>query len=443
MTQYLASGPYAGYALSDFNTIIDAYAYPGAGADLASDYIYPGIMDDLKNASGWASIERSLQEHLDNAKSNVEEFYTYTDKQREATGEVAGLEFQNTWTRIGASDNAGEVMKAVVADCVPCKERVIALLSLNPAQELWDRLDQMYAMEVSFLNELFDLLLGNKSMMVFADFCQLIDFLNFMCVPDLYRMVLVLAALIQKYTIDLAAVHMGLVDILGKLFGTSLTPLLSLLDKYIQLIVGPIDCVIDEINHNLQKLDIMKAAEVINNERAKDHMPQIDDDLKDTIRSPLIMLRKNLKDARDAVDKKFDEWNREVKEFLGAKDEADKQLFSYTFKIEQITRLVALIQAMIIAATHGVVCQKEDEIESFLNTYLKPLTDINMIVKDGIVQISPKLPEGMGEVLADIGAGPKDLPKVASVEIPLRTCFTKTSSSELKKIRKYLSTFKG
>jgi len=256
-------------------------------------------------------------------------------------------------------------------------------------------------------------------------------------------MVLVLSALIQKYTVDLAAVRMGLIDILGRLFGTSLSPMLGLLDKYMQLIVGPIDCIIDEINHNLQKLDIMKAAEVANNERAKDHMPLLaDEEMKDTIRSPLIMLRKYLKEARDAVDKKFDDWNHEVKEFLGARDEADKQLFSYTFKIEQATKLIALIQAMIMAAAHGVVCEKEDDVESFLKTYVMPLTDINMVVKDGKIQMSPKLPEGMDkvtEVLASIGEGPKDIP---SVGITIPTCFTKTSSKELKHVRKYLSTFK-
>jgi hypothetical protein len=441
---------YNPYLQQDLTSIIDAFTKPGAGLEV-QEAIGTGLpaavygSPDTKYSYAWAS-ER-LQDKMDKAKSWVKSIKDY--RKAGPTGNIAGVEFKNTFGSILSADDAGEAMLRALADCVPCEDRILALLSLNPLEELANAANRMYQMQVAFLLDLFDLLLGDKSLGVFADFCSLIDFLNFECIPDVVRMILVLGALVQKYSVKLSSLQLTVTDILGRMFGASLAPLLSMIDKYIQLIVAPIECVINEIDFQMQKLDVEYANKVVNKERAKKTMKLDKEKLAETVKSPLLTLRFYLTEATDAVEEEYEKLNKQWKDLLGIEEGTDKEMMDITNHIEQATRLIALLQAIILTIQQGsFMCgpekPTENEFATFVNTILAPNTELDIVAQDGVVKVSPPYPTNVKSLLEALGtmqAGKKDLPKVASVSIPIKSCLYRSTDRELEKVKEYLSTF--
>lgn len=292
------------YLFADVNLLISEFtrAIP-AQTEFSGIENLPPWLKGLGGDFSYAAFADGLQIVLDEAKSNIETLYSYGTAERGVTGTlhpslgIEGIEFQNTAMTVAAADNAGEAIATIVADCVPCKDRVLALLSLNPLEELWAIFDKQYQASMDFILGLYDLLVGDHSVEVFADFCGLFRFLNFMCLPDLYGMILVLSQLLHKYYMKWKDLKLTLADILGAMFGPSLSPLLGLLDRYIQLIIAPVECVIDSINAELQKIDVAEAWQIATTGKSDGGtFGEIDTDkVTEWIAGPLLSLRNLLK----------------------------------------------------------------------------------------------------------------------------------------------------
>jgi hypothetical protein len=437
------------YLFGDINLLIAEFtkAIP-AQTEFSGIENLPPWLKGLGDNFSYAAFADRLQTVLDEAKGGIETLYSYGTAASGPTGELAGIEgveFQNTVLTVAAADNAGEAIAAIVADCVPCKDRILDLLSLNPLEELWDIFDAQYQSSIDFILDLYNLLVGDHSVEVFADFCSLFRVLNFQCLPDLYGMIMMLSSLIRKYSMTWKDLKLTLSDILGAMFGPTLSPLLGLMDKYIQLIVAPVECVIDSINAELQKIDVAEAWQLATTGKSDGGtFGAIDTDkVTETVSGPLLTLRKYLKDANEEVEATYAKLRRDIREALGLQNEMDRQMFDLAYHIEMCTRLIGLIQALILAIQQGViVCGSEEteDFENFMNNYVSTQFDLDIVFEGGKMKTKPKVPEGVEDLVNIIGKLKKTDNVIAERIVSVDNCLYRSSAREIDKVRDLLGT---
>jgi hypothetical protein len=465
------------YFQKDIATIIDAFAdptdpgqpTPGEQARQAATG-FPGWLKNQGGENSVAGLSNKLQDKIDQARGAIESLYSYGtygspgttfDTEKVDLGpfgsipSVQGIEMRNTWYTMSQLDNAGDKIKALVADCIPCKDRILALLSLNPIEDVWNHFDRMYKQFTSFLVDLFDLFLGDHSVGVFADFCNLLNFLSFMCIPDLAAMVVVLSKLIAKYAFKFKDMETSFMSIIGRFSGPALTPLLSTVDKYIQLIFAPIECVIAALDAQLQKADAVQAWKR-NMQGDKDADRTFD---LQEVGGMLKALRKKLQTTVNEARTEWRKLDESMKDLLGVTDEMDKQLLDVTYQIEQTTKFIGIIQAVMIALTEDAIqCgpsgNGEEELGNFLDNYIAPKFDVDIAVQDGEVRLAPRVPEDIDQLLQTIGKyqkqGTVSLPttaedkapaQIGQVIIPLKNCLYTTTDGELEKVKEFLGDY--
>jgi hypothetical protein len=466
------------YFQKDIATIIDTFADPTAPGEPTPGeqgrQAISGFPDWLKNQGGEnsvAALSNRLQSKIDQAQGAVESLYSYGtygsagttfDTEEVDLGSfgsipsVQGIQMRNTWYTMSQEDNAGDKLKALVADCIPCKDRILALLSLNPIEDVWGHINRMYREMSLFLVDLYDLFIGDHSVGAFADFCNLLNFLSFMCIPDLASMIVVLSKLLSKYALKFKDIEISFMSIIGKISGPALTPLLATVDKYIQLIFAPIECVIAAIDAQLQKADVVQAWK--RNMQGK----------KDTERTfgihelsgSLKGLRKKLQTAVDEARKEWRKLDESMKDLLGVEEEMDKQLLDINFHMDQTVKFIGLIQAVIIALSEDAIkCgpsgNGEEELENFFSNYVAPDFDVDIEIRDGEARLAPRVPEDIDQLLEIVGKyqkqGTVSLPATAEskappapvgqVIIPLKNCLYTTTDGELEKVKEFLGDY--
>jgi len=461
------------FLVQDINTIIDAFADPvDPGEPTVGQAVFSGIVNfpDWFKAYDWGSgsiamASNDLQQQMDDAKSSIDALYGYGTANKPAVMRdlnmglvVQGVNIQNTWHTIANSGTVGEAMMTAFADCVPCKDRILALLAVNPIEDLMSVFSRSYERMMNFVVRLFDLIIGDHSVQVFADFCSLLKFLNFMCVPDLARMLIILSNLVTKYTIKLKDLEVTFAAILGRLMGPALTPLASLLDKYIQLIIAPIECVITSLDAQLHSLDVVQAWK---KGFGKDEDAERTFSLN-AVAGPLQSLKKYLTDAADEVKFEFEKLQKNIDDWLSFMDERDKRLFDVATHINNVAKLIGVIQAVILAIQQGiVVCgpkegTTEESLGGFFNNYIGPNFSVDISIKDGNAYIQQQVPEGLDKLIRAVATYKKeqknkDLPSTAEskvpeadigrIVVPLRNCLYSVTDNELAKVKDLLGSF--
>jgi hypothetical protein len=464
------------YLTKDISTIIDAFAEPTdpgeptLGQEIRQ--VGTGFPSWLKNQGGESSVaalSNRLQDKMDQARGWVESFYSYGtygspgttfDTEKIDLGPlgsipaIEGIEMRNTWYTMSQAGSVGDKVKALVADCIPCKDRVLALLSLNPIEDVWIHFNRMYKQFTFFLVDLYDLFLGDHSVGVFADLCNLLNFLSFMCIPDLTGMIIVLSKLLAKYAFKFKDLEISFMSILGRFSGPALAPLLSTMDKYIQLIFGPIECVIDALDAQLQKADVSQEwKKRMQGKKDTERTFSIDE-----FGGALKGLKKKLQTAVDEARGEWRKLDESMKDLLGVTDEMDKQLLDITYHMEQTTKFIGLIQAVIMALTEdALMCgpsgSGQEELSNFLSNYIGPSFDVNITIQDGEARLSPQVPDNLEGLLQTVGKYQKQtdvsLPataetkaaKIGQAVVPLKNCLYTTTDGELEKVKEFLGDF--
>jgi hypothetical protein len=234
----------------DFTNIISAYER-GANAQDTEESVFAIFTPEVIETKGFS---RSIIDNLNTYNTrSITATGNISEAKSDGSFQLAGLNLQNTISTIMDADSVGEALKIAAKDCVPCEDRLLALLNLNPLDDLKDLLNRDIRRRIQSLFSLVDLLNNTD---VFNDLCQLLRELNFHCIPDLNRIAMLLTLLLSKYKqkLDLS------INLPETLTGMFFTPFLggmnTLLDQYKQLILAPIECVIDSLNFQIQKLDI-------------------------------------------------------------------------------------------------------------------------------------------------------------------------------------------
>jgi len=466
------------YLLHDVNIIVSAYIDPLAEEEnVGGKKVYDqALVDNISFATGggrimhWitgglANAAAGLQEQLDEAKATVDALYSYgTRSQPDANVDIdlglttlQGVNISNTLYTMIQADNIGDAMKTLVADCVPCQDRILTLLSVNPVSDVLSIVNRSYQRMMNFLVQLFDLVLGDHSVEIFADVCSLLKFLHFMCLPDLFRLIIVLSRLISKYSMKLKEIQLTFSAILGRIAGPALTPLATLMDKYIQLIMAPVECMVDSIDAQLQSIDVVQAWKrgFGGNQKAERTFTMKE------VAGPLRALKKYLQDSVDEIHEEFAKLQKNIDDWLQVMDEKDKQMFDVSQHIANVARLIGLVQAVIYAIQQGVVIcgpsegASEEALEGFLKDYIGPQFDLSITTDNGIAKIRPRVPEGLNKIFNVVGTYKKTLEKqdlpttaeqkapstIGQVVVPLKNCLYTTTDAELEQVKDFLGAF--
>jgi hypothetical protein len=146
---------------------------------------------------------------------------------------------------------------AIFEECIPCGTRSWKG-GHQPGKELLGILEQDLVRKYRQLLNQYKALLSNTE--VYDDLCSLLNFMEIQCMPDLFGMVSLLQTLALKLTdIKLINPSGAFMSFLTPFFSPILGGLTEILDKYIQLILGPIDCVVKSLDAQLSKLDVNNA----------------------------------------------------------------------------------------------------------------------------------------------------------------------------------------
>jgi len=309
---------------------------------------------------------------------------------------------------------AGKTLLDWAKDCIPCGLRIQSFLELNPAVDLLTTLETDLKNKLQMLSGIIDLL---KDLTGYSNICDLMNLLSFTCIPDLQRIITVLAALLF---LDVSQLD-GLIGILQALIAPIFAPILmsltTLLDKLVLLVVNPLECVITSFQSQITKLDFdltykSKNTTIKVQSKASAATKEDIDDVQDQIKAVRANMNKmqtglkgsiqemtdKIEEATQAIKRKMHFYLEEIKALLGEFGLADASYLRLAQRKLGIVRLISFIAALIEAMVKGhPACSgdgktpEQSEIDNFFQIYLNPNGPFKMYVDDeGQIHIDNK-----------------------------------------------------
>lgn len=275
-------------------------------------------------------------------------------------------------------DITGNKFLDTLRDCIPCDLRLQAFLELHPNINLLDALEGSVLSQLSQLKEITNLL---NNVDAFGDFCNLLEALNFICIPDLQRM---LAALMAMLSLEIPSLD-GLIGMLQAIIAPLFAPLLysitGLLDQFSILVTSPLDCVISAINQQLQKTSLE-----INQQNA--------------LNTGLTQLNTMIAQAKLTIENKLEFYINQIKAMTGEMSANDAAYLRLSLRKLEIIRMLGFIKSIIDAKRKGhPICNSNKspeigELDNFFQDFLNPNGAFNLWVDDnGEIQIDEKVKE--------------------------------------------------
>ncbi len=161
----------------------------------------------------------------------------------------------------------------LLKECFPCKFRIdfkgkmnVASL-LNPASIVGTAKEALLssaqanilalkAFYVKALNEINSIMDMFRNLDKYVDLCAFKKFFSeFVCIPDLQRIIALLTAFLMKLAIELNGIFSLVISLFAPLLLPFLTPLVDTLTQFILAAIKPIECIIDNLQKMMTKLD--------------------------------------------------------------------------------------------------------------------------------------------------------------------------------------------
>ncbi len=309
-----------------------------------------------------------------------------TQDSEDSATKSTGLKIENTFTAV-ADDDFGDALKKVYKDCVPCSDRIDLLATFNPGKDLLDIFRVDIEQKIAFLTDL-DSLLSDVN--VYGDICRLIGFLNFMCVPDLQKMVSVLMALMMKFNLSLDGLFSLIMTIVAPLFSPLIASIANLLSQYELLVLNPINCVIDSADDVLARLsfEIGESGSADDLRPVRERLLSAQERTNVGVQTGLGLLRNKLFDADQLLRNRLTFYLDQLNKLTGDWNGDSTTYLTQSLDKLQIVRLIALVQAIIdIIRTGGQLClageiPTESELNAFFGNFLNPNSFFQLTVDD-------------------------------------------------------------
>lgn len=174
----------------------------------------------------------------------------------------ADLDYQEMF-KGDAKDVAGNVAGAI-SECIPCFDRLLDGAQLLPDGDLLE----IHAMNLKLRTDLLDKWNGLFTDPGFnVDICRLLQYFTKLCPSDLLAIIALLSQYLAKLNLDFSFNLNLIIELIGPILSPFLNALTQWLDKWVQLILGPLICVVDHINMTLytaQKIKIPLSESQVN-----------------------------------------------------------------------------------------------------------------------------------------------------------------------------------
>lgn len=307
-------------------------------------------------------------------------------------------------------------------DCIPCDLRLQFRVELasNIDDEILKALEAMLA---SFLQQLDFILNMLNATDVYGDVCPLLFSIQDICIPDLQRILSLLASILYRMTVrELNATDLMKLLIMP-IFQPIFQALLGLLNQYKILVTDPLTCVEANLVTQLNKL---KIGSVFNETLANDLTDKANaiglvsgvaqtQDLRKKMqdaRQPFKNLDQGITALQDAsgqaafhlhrlmnlgiaeIESLLDDLKREINKFIKDNNIETSEFLLNQYQKLIIFRLIAFISALVKALTIGFNCdfnnpaKAQDTVSKFLNDFLGPNAPIIVTSdKDGRIQL--------------------------------------------------------
>lgn len=154
------------------------------------------------------------------------------------------------------NEYSGKFMNNLGRDCIPCDLRLKTPDDVDPSQELLNVLEEMKRRFQEIIEKIKALFTNTE---IAEDLCSLLNFLDFQCLPDLFSIIALLTSLLRKYSDIIPNLDGAFMQFVGPFFSPLLSGLSEILDRYLQMIMRPIDCVVNSLDTQLAKLDVERA----------------------------------------------------------------------------------------------------------------------------------------------------------------------------------------
>lgn len=293
-----------------------------------------------------------------------------------------------------------------LAGCIPCALRVefraelLGKLDDQLIAILEDMVNQ-YLKQMSFILNLLN------ATDVYADVCPLLFAMRDICVPDLQRILSLLASILYRISVrELTGLDLMKLLIMP-IFQPIFSGLIGILNQYKILVTDPLNCVVANLNAQLSKFqtgdtvnerlvnDLVSKADalglisgesqkadtrkILNN--ARQPFASVDAGItamQDAAGSAVFHLRRLMLVGIFEIESLLDELKSELASFLGINDRETVDFLLDQYQKLLIFRLIAFISALVKALTVGFNCnfddpvQAEDTVGKFLNDFLGP-----------------------------------------------------------------------
>jgi hypothetical protein len=386
-----------GTDIQDCSTIANTFER-GAHATATEAAVFATLSRSVQNGKHLAlttadSLTAYLRSPQESAQSSVDQAQSFDSEfsQGESTQTEHSLQSLNVGTQQQSTfgSNFGKELLEVAKECIPCDLRLLTFLELHPSINLLEELEAHLLNQLGFLQGVTDLLNNFDS---YGGFCELLNLLSFMCLPDIQRMITTLMAMLILEVPQLDGMIGNLQALIIPLFAPILMAITTLFDQFSLLVTNPLACVLDAINLQLSKLgyELDPASPVA---QASMSLSQLQD---------------MLSNAKLQVEAKLDFYIGQVKAMLGELGGGDSAYLSLQLSKLRTVRMVAFLVAVITARTQGhAACSTKkapelDEINNFFNNFLNPNAPFDLWVDEhGQLRIDEHV-EGFDDAVAPL-----------------------------------------
>lgn len=425
--------------LQDCNIIADAFER-GIHFDSSEASVYAPLTRRIQNTKLLVnSVKGTLNSYKTQPVANVNQGTTES-----ISKDLTGLKIQNQFVTVPVSQQSSSILSRAVKECIPCLSRPIHNLDLNVSSNLLNALKLDLERRLRVLNEIQDLF---SNFNFYGDYCQIVEALNSMCVPDLQRILLILASLITNLGSDLGRITSLLQALIIPFFSPVLFSINSLLDKLIQLVLNPLNCIITSIQQNIRKLDIgalvgdATLTSVRNN--VNDAGTQVNVELRQfqgKTRSALIELHSILNQGNNLLRNKVLFYSNQLQKLLGEWIGHDLRYNALAGQKLVIVRLISLVRAIIKARGQGHICENKKpgkaELDLLFSTFLSPTSPFNISIDDnGNLRLEEKAVKPNSTT---IEGKPLLIPPTQPLTVVIK-CSMNTSQNDIEKVNKWMS----
>ncbi len=148
---------------------------------------------------------------------------------------------------LSAQERAEEIGK-MITECIPCFDRLLDGMQLLPDGDLLE----IHLLNIKIRTDLLDKIRALfKDPGAFIDICELLKMLSHLCPADLLAIIALLTQYLAKLNLDFRFNLDFIIQLVGPILSPFLDALSAWLDKWIQLIIAPLICVVDHINETI------------------------------------------------------------------------------------------------------------------------------------------------------------------------------------------------